>query len=54
MEPLERMTNYYNKLVKEGKISKDRRLPINPPIHTDILVEQLFYAYMELLIEENK
>ena len=48
------MIAYYKSLVKQGKISKDRQLAINPPVHTDSLIEQLFYAYMEHLENEHK
>jgi len=53
--PIERMTAHYNKLLSEDRISKDRQPPLNMPNgHTDILVEQLFYAYMEDLEKEYK
>lgn len=53
--PLERMTAHYNKLLESDRISKDRQPPLNMPYgHTDILVEQLFYAYMEQLEKDYK
>jgi len=53
--PIERMTEHYNKLGEQGRISKDRQPPLNMPNgHTDILVEQLFYSYMEDLEKEYK
>lgn len=52
---IKRMTAHYNKLLSEDRISKDRQPPLNMPNdHTDILVEQLFYSYMELLEKEYK
>ena len=52
-ESMRRMLSHYISLIEEGKISKNRRLPkVMPNGHTDILVEQLFYAYMEQLQED--
>lgn len=47
------MREYFMKLTIDGKIVACRQPPVNPPRQSDFIVEQLFYAYMEVLQEEH-